>query len=433
MDTFVPKGNISGPILPEFILNMPIPAGAKFLYALLCKYSFTKGYCWYSHSSLAEKLGCSVNSVKNYCRALADAGLLAIKKENYRSSIFYLVKPSADLLNAANEENGKYQTSFKCPSEVSNFDGNLSKVEENPSNFGYLKDLKKEIKENPPLNQLQENAKNRVPNESQKGCVDFSFADFEKVFEAYPRKESRGTARTAWRSMLSAGLLPPVSVILEAIERFKAGANWQRENGRFIPYLANFLKGERWNDPLSPDEVEEKKKTESAKQIRQLQAQKEEQLRKESEKKRARLKPLFDEFAAKFIGKFHMPMVFGMWLARYEEGIAPLAADVPHDNTLAIVEFIRQFGNRKKYPPNNTTPKRDKDSPSISGAQNSCVAVDSILPDKAINKKSPVPLPDSQQSIHSAHEVVEQIMNGIRGECGRKRPSQAESAVFMVA
>jgi len=59
--------------------------------------------------------------------------------------------------------------------------------------------------------------------------------------------------------------------------------------------------------------------------------------------------------------------------------------------------------------------------------------VDSILPDKAINKKSPVPLPDSQQSIHSAHEVVEQIMNGIRGECGRKRPSQAESAVFMVA
>ena len=36
MKTFAPKGNIFGPILPQFILEMPLSLGAKVMYALLC-------------------------------------------------------------------------------------------------------------------------------------------------------------------------------------------------------------------------------------------------------------------------------------------------------------------------------------------------------------------------------------------------------------
>ena len=36
METYAPKGNIYGPILPEFVLKMSLTSGAKLLYALLC-------------------------------------------------------------------------------------------------------------------------------------------------------------------------------------------------------------------------------------------------------------------------------------------------------------------------------------------------------------------------------------------------------------
>ena len=42
METFAPKGNIYGPILPQFILQMSITFGAKTMYAILCDYAADK-------------------------------------------------------------------------------------------------------------------------------------------------------------------------------------------------------------------------------------------------------------------------------------------------------------------------------------------------------------------------------------------------------
>ena len=39
MKTFAPKGKIFGPILPQFVLDMPLSLGAKVMYALLCNYA----------------------------------------------------------------------------------------------------------------------------------------------------------------------------------------------------------------------------------------------------------------------------------------------------------------------------------------------------------------------------------------------------------
>ena len=39
MEMFTPKGNIYGPILPQFVLQKSITFGAKAMYALLCDYA----------------------------------------------------------------------------------------------------------------------------------------------------------------------------------------------------------------------------------------------------------------------------------------------------------------------------------------------------------------------------------------------------------
>lgn len=197
-----------------------------------------------------------------------------------------------------------------------------------------------------------------------------SFSDFERVYAAYPRKEAKGLARVAWRNLARSRCLPALSVILAAIERFKGSANWQRENGRFVPQLSNFLKGERWDDPVPEAEsVEQRQKQRIA--LANARYQKWTEREKINyEARKLELSPLFDKFAARFKATFHRPLVFGHWLALYDRGIAPLASDVPTDNELEISQFLHWFSNKRKYEQanhsfaeNRTAPKLDFVSP----------------------------------------------------------------------
>ena len=43
-ETFRPRGNISGPILPRYALTLKISLGAKMLYSLLCDYAGDKDH-----------------------------------------------------------------------------------------------------------------------------------------------------------------------------------------------------------------------------------------------------------------------------------------------------------------------------------------------------------------------------------------------------
>ena len=81
------------------------------------------------------------------------------------------------------------------------------------------------------------------------------------------------------------------------------------------------------------------------------------------EARRRELSPQFDEFAAKFKGTFHRPLVFGHWLALHDRGVAPLASDVPKDNELDISQFLKWFSNQRKPEPKNHSPAENRVSP----------------------------------------------------------------------
>lgn len=73
-------------------------------------------------------------------------------------------------------------------------------------------------------------------------------ADFEQFWQAYPRKESRTAARRAFEK------LQPDA---ELLARILAALSWQRSlpawrERRYVPYAANWLADQRWEDAGPP-------------------------------------------------------------------------------------------------------------------------------------------------------------------------------------
>lgn len=69
---------------------------------------------------------------------------------------------------------------------------------------------------------------------------------FEKFWKAYPKKVAKTQALKAWSKLKPNAELQ--QIILNALERQKQSAQWQKDNGQFIPYPATWLNGRRWED-----------------------------------------------------------------------------------------------------------------------------------------------------------------------------------------
>lgn len=337
METYTPKGNIHGPILPQFVLRMSITFGAKTMYALLCDYAADKDHCWPSQAKLAERLSCSISSVKNYLAELVREKLISVRREQYRSSVYYLLLPEE--LNEKQETKPAHtQSENDCHEPKS----------------GYLTTLNKQRKEkNSPLSphataETTPAPVHRTCGAPAAGGVSSFLPDFENLWALYPKKEAKGFARIAWLKLSRSGQLPPLAELHAAIRRFASSEGWQREQGRFVPQMGNWLRGQRWLDPLSPAEVAEAAQRQTALEARRLHEEQEQRLKKQKDAERARLRPLFDAFAAKFPPVVNDAMPFGIWQYLHSQHRAPSAADVPPENNLGIVEFLNEFKRRRQ-------------------------------------------------------------------------------------
>lgn len=72
--------------------------------------------------------------------------------------------------------------------------------------------------------------------------------EFESFWQAYPRKKSKGHAQKTWDKLHKAKALPDLAVILNAIAAAKAGQDWQRDGGKFIPHPGTWLNNFGWED-----------------------------------------------------------------------------------------------------------------------------------------------------------------------------------------
>ena len=69
---------------------------------------------------------------------------------------------------------------------------------------------------------------------------------FDRFWSAYPRKVGKKDAVKVWNQIKPDDSL--IDQIVQGVERWKRSEQWTKDEGRFIPYPATFLRGERWNE-----------------------------------------------------------------------------------------------------------------------------------------------------------------------------------------
>lgn len=71
-------------------------------------------------------------------------------------------------------------------------------------------------------------------------------AGFDELLRRYPRKVDQLAARREWGRIAPSAALQ--REMLEAVGRWNASEEWRREQGRFVPKLARWLREHRWRD-----------------------------------------------------------------------------------------------------------------------------------------------------------------------------------------
>lgn len=337
METFVPQGRITGPILPLFVLRENLSPGAKLLYSLLCGHASDKDHCWPSHKLLAQELGYSVSSIKNWLGELVRARLLAIRRAAYRASTYVLLRPRAGSASTASTLPIRRQSNFGYPQ----------------TNFGYRKESKENLDKYPPLPPKSCATPSRAAYARiKRDGGDFLSANsiFERFWSAYPRQEAKELARSAWHRLWRCGALPALDALLAALERFRASASWNREHGRFVPQLVNWLRGRRWLDeapeaPASP-EAEPAMTPGKGEQVQRCMKHLEEQHRPDPALEAAR--PVFEAFLSRFAdGQSKRGPAWGLWSLLHRQGKAPHAGQVKTDSH--VLTFLKQYQVESAY------------------------------------------------------------------------------------
>ena len=324
MQTFAPRGNIHGPILPQYALESSMSLGAKVLYAILCNYAGQKDCCWPSQTTLATRLRCSVSSVKKYIAELKASKLIFVETKTARSSLYYILRPAA--LSGSGEEGGRVQACAPASQMRSsstraqlNADRLQPEIAYRQANSGYINNKNKQtkIKHSPPIPPMLA-ASPSLAKVGGNGVGGVFSADFEKAWAAYPRKEAKGLAWYAWQRLRQENALPETTALVRSLQAFAASEAWKRENGRFIPQMSNWLRGQRWLDAVEYHDCQASEQP-SAEEQAHLQRWREQEARRiaQQRKRRNELLPKFEAFIRRFSvpldeGRRHL--AFGRWM-----------------------------------------------------------------------------------------------------------------------
>ena len=160
---------------------------------------------------------------------------------------------------------------------------------------------------------------------------------FESIWNAYPRKEAKELARAVWHRLWRQGAIR-IEALMESLRRFCRSDGWNREHGRYVPQLVNWLRGQRWLDelPSSPAAVA----TDHDAKVRAWEAAQE---RRQADPDLEAVRPQFEAFLARFRDTRLRGPAWGLWTLLHKAGRAPQAHDVA-DASASPLDFLRHTG-----------------------------------------------------------------------------------------
>lgn len=202
-----------------------------------------QGVCWPSIPTIAKRVCASERAVQNAIKWLEAAGVVSANRSNGRHTS-YTVTPAAYSPQQEIHPRTRFTSAANAPAHDMHHtpapDAGVPPQEmhqppqEMPSNHH-----KPSIE--PSRNRQGASAKKE---KAKAGAL------FERFWQAYPRKVAKADAEKAFQKLGADEVL--LTVLLAAILKQSASAEWREEGGKFIPHPATWLNGKRWLDEQAP-------------------------------------------------------------------------------------------------------------------------------------------------------------------------------------
>lgn len=119
---------------------------------------------------------------------------------------------------------------------------------ENEQVYSHEDDIQKE-NDSLSSNTIKQETKNKAIKKQNKELNELQKKQFDKFWQAYPKKVSKKQAQKSWKKINPS--LELFEKILKALEMVKQTEQWKKDNGKFIPYPATWLNQERWTDEIN--------------------------------------------------------------------------------------------------------------------------------------------------------------------------------------
>lgn len=205
-------------VLPASVRYDPeLPPMARLLYAEISSLTESRGFCYASNDYFVRLYGMAERTLQRHLKALEDAGYIQILDGNggkARRRIFAGVNP---LAGNPDKNDGVTPTKMSGPPD-------------------------KNVTQN-----RKENRKENDPPKAPQGAA-WEPQMFERFWKLYPRKRDKLKALRAWDKLKADRKL--MQTMSAALKAQMATEEWQRDNGRAIPYPSTWINNRRWEDEL---------------------------------------------------------------------------------------------------------------------------------------------------------------------------------------
>ena len=251
------KANID--YLPFFKLGL----NADELHTLNLIFSFEANNKIYIGSSkyLCDMLNYSKPRALRILKSLTDKGYLKKEASNGRINSIYKINHMFLYQQIKNNENYSQLADNKQSQNVTvnsndllpnkniykNNNKNIYAHSENEQVYNHEDDKQKE-NDSLSSNTIKQDTKNKAIKKQNKELNELQEKQFDKFWQAYPKKVSKKQAQKSWKKINPS--LELFEKILKALEMVKQTEQWEKDNGKFIPYPATWLNQERWTDEI---------------------------------------------------------------------------------------------------------------------------------------------------------------------------------------
>lgn len=230
-------------LIPDSISSIPAKELSMTEKVLLCKIiSLSKGRpCEMSNAAFASCFGVTGRRITEHIAKLKEKGLIEITGPRTKRYI----KPTGKALFLWMEtsiDGNVYRRKHLETEPSSTIDGSVLNYRRNhpPKNIENIESI--DICANQDLHRCAPSQKNKAERGGQSAKEEW----FSEFWQAYPKKRNKARAKQAFFRIKNIEKVFPV--MMQALGRQKASADWQKDGGQYIPLPTTWLNGERWED-----------------------------------------------------------------------------------------------------------------------------------------------------------------------------------------